>query len=62
MDFSAGQKNTRPKCGVPGKTREFIVVNAPLRDRLTARQKKPGEAEHAGFKRREIRKINRVNA
>jgi len=47
---------------VPGKTREFIVVNAPLRDRLTARQKKPDEAEHAGFKRREIRKINRVNA
>jgi len=47
---------------VPGKTREFIVINAPRRDWLTARQKKPGDARHAGFKRREIRKISRVNA
>jgi len=46
---------------VPGKTREFTVVNAALREGLTARQKKPGDAGHAGFKRREIRKINMVN-
>jgi hypothetical protein len=47
---------------VPGKTREFILVNAGRRDGLTDGQKKPGNAGHAGYKRREIRKIIMDNA
>jgi hypothetical protein len=39
-----------------------MLINAPRRDGLTARQKKPGDAGHAGFKRREIRKIIVDNA